>query len=118
MVDHDPEDQRLTSLLRSAHAEHDPVIWTRARARLEADETERGLLGWLMRPAALATSMAVLVLSLGVSTALVLNAEPTVSSGETNISDALLAVPSSPLEDLSVTTSNEPAPAAGTEDTL
>jgi len=103
MVEHDDEDRTLTDILRSVRAEPDPVLWTRARARLEAGERVGGFLGWLMRPAALASSMAALALSVALSTTLVLNTEPKVSTTETNLSDALLAMPSTPLEELNVT---------------
>src|SRR5262245_39650764 len=106
MVDRDHEDRKRTDLLRSVRAEHDPVLWTRVRARLEAGETERGFLGWLMRPAALATSMAALAVSLCLSAALVLNAEPRFATNETNLNDALLAMPSTPIEELTLPANN------------
>ena len=111
MVDRDQEDRRLTGLLRSVRAEPDPVIWTRVRARIEAGEKVSGFLGWLMRPAALASSMAALVASVALSAVLVLNTEPRMAASESNLSDALLAMPSTPLEELSI-------PSNGAEDTL
>jgi hypothetical protein len=99
------DDERPIELLRAVRAEADPALWTRVLARLEARHAS-GLLAWLMRPAALATSMAALVLSVGVSAFLVLHSAPrlTASSSETNLADALISTPSTPIEELSVPT--------------
>lgn len=108
----DREDERLTELLRAARAEADPVLWTRARARIEARPAS-GLLAWLMRPAALAASMAALVLSVGVSAFLVLHSEPrfTSTSSETSLADALISTPSTPIDELNVPTTDAQQPA-------
>jgi hypothetical protein len=106
------DDERLTRLLRAARAEADPVLWTRARARIGARQ-ESGLIAWLMRPAALAASMAALVLSVGVSAFLLLHAEPrfTNASSETNLADALISTPSTPIDELNVGTTDAQLPA-------
>jgi hypothetical protein len=95
-------------LLRAVRAEADPVLWTRARARIEQHRPS-GVLGWLMRPAALAASMAALVLSVGLSAFLVLHSAPRIS--ENNLSDALISTPSTPIEEMSVPTTDALQPA-------
>jgi hypothetical protein len=106
------DDERPIELLRAARAEADPVLWTRVRARLEARQPS-GLIAWLMRPAALAAATAALVLSVGVSAFLVLNSEPrfTSTSSETNLADALISTPSTPIEELNVPTTDAQQPA-------
>jgi hypothetical protein len=106
------DDDRAIELLRAARAEIDPALWTRTRARLEARRAS-GFLAWLMRPAALAASMAALVLSIGVSAFLVLHSEPrsTTSSSATNLADALISTPSTPIEELNVPTTDAQQPA-------
>lgn len=101
------DDEKLAQLLRAVRAETDPALWTRARARIESRQAS-GLLAWLMRPAALAASMAVLVLSVGASAFLLSHTEPHLAStsSETNLADALIATPSTPLEEISVSTTD------------
>ena len=114
----EPDDERPIELLRAARAEADPVLWTRARARIVARQ-ESGLIAWLMRPAALAASMAALVLSVGVSAFLLLHAEPrfTNTSSETSLADALISTPSTPIDELNVPTTGaqQPADTGGTQ---
>ena len=97
-------------LLRAVRAEADPVLWTRARARIE-QQRPSGFIAWLMRPAALAASMATLVLSVGLSAFLVLHSEPRFSGSESNLSDALISTPSTPIEEMSVPTTDALQPA-------
>jgi len=55
------DDLRLARLLRAVRADADPALWTRVRARIESRARVAGLLGWAMRPAALAASLALLI---------------------------------------------------------
>jgi hypothetical protein len=104
------DDERLAQLLRAVRAEADPVLWTRARARLAAEEPS-GLIAWLMRPAALAASVATLVISVGVSVLLLFHAAPRDISTVSNLADALIATPSTPIEELTVPTTDALQPA-------
>ncbi|HKA24553.1 MAG TPA: hypothetical protein VKF80_06210 [Candidatus Eisenbacteria bacterium] len=108
MIDRD--DERLDQLLRAVRAEANPVLWTRARARIEAGEPS-GLIAWLMRPAALAASLATLVLSVGLSALLLFHSQSRLTSSETSLADALIATPSTPIEELSVPTTDAMQPA-------
>jgi hypothetical protein len=63
MRDETDEDIRLTRLLQAVRADADPVLWTRVRARALARPRISGVLAWAMRPAALATSLALLLAS-------------------------------------------------------
>ena len=86
------DDPQLTRLLRAVHAEAEPALWTRVRARAEArPAAATGLLAWAMRPAALATSLALLIGTAAV--ALTLGVSNTTASGEdyATLSEALLA---------------------------
>jgi hypothetical protein len=106
----DRNEDKPLELLRAVRAEADPVLWTRARARIE-QHRPAGFIAWLMRPAALAASMAALVLSVGVSAFLVLHSEPRFTSSENNLSDALISTPSTPIEEMSVPTTDALQPA-------
>jgi hypothetical protein len=64
-------DERLSRLLAAAHAAAEPALMTRVRARLEAPERESGALAWLARPAALAASLALLLVAAGLGVVLV-----------------------------------------------
>lgn len=102
MDERDPKDERLASLMRAVRAEIDPALWTRVRARLEADEDRRGVIGWLMRPAALAASVAALALASVLSVALVRDAELSARyAGADGLTEALVGA-QSPLDDLSI----------------
>ena len=57
------EDDRLDALLSTVKAEPEAWMMTRVRARLAAEEP--GWAAWLMRPAALAASAALLIVALG-----------------------------------------------------
>jgi len=105
---HDRNDDKPIELLSAVRAEADPVLWTRARARIEAHRPS-GFIAWLMRPAALAASMAALVLSVGLSAFLVLHSTPRIS--ENSLSDALISTPSTPIEEMSVPTTDALQPA-------
>ncbi|MBI1796819.1 MAG: hypothetical protein HY076_05665 [Candidatus Eisenbacteria bacterium] len=59
-IDHD-DDPRLTRLLTAVRADAEPALWTRVRARAEARRPVGGPLAWIMRPAALAASFAILL---------------------------------------------------------
>ena len=99
---HDP-DERLAHWLRTTHAELDPALWTRVRARLETAGDRRGWLAWLTRPAALATSIGALAVATSWSLLLVDGAsrEATLANETTtSLTDALLAVGSSPVDGL------------------
>ena len=98
-----PRDERLAKLMRAARAEVEPMLWTRVRARLEASEEPRGLIAWLMRPVALAASVAVLVLasllSVNMLSDAALSARYAQASG---LTEALVDVERSPLDALSI----------------
>jgi hypothetical protein len=91
MRDEGDEDIRLTRLLQAVRADADPALWTRVRARAIARPRVPGLLAWAMRPAALAASLALLVVSTAL--ALVLASGTSVSTGEgyATLGDALVA---------------------------
>jgi hypothetical protein len=93
-------DERLTSWLRQSHAELDPAIFARVRARLGREPAQLGWLSWLTRPAALATSVAALVLATTLSYGLIAGARDTAigSESENGLTDALLSVGSSPVD--------------------
>jgi len=61
------EDERLSRLLAAAHAEAEPALWARARARIESRRGAPAVLAWITRPAALAAAAAVLVVACGIS---------------------------------------------------
>jgi len=65
--DRGDDDPRLTRLLAAVRADADPALWTRVRARLESRRRLPALLAWAMRPAALAASVALLVVAAGVT---------------------------------------------------
>ena len=104
------EESRLTRLLRSVRADADPALWTRVRARIESRPRLPGLLDWAMRPAALAASLTLLIVSAAL--ALTLAAGTTVSSGEeyATLADALLAERDTEPADAA----GEPRPTGGT----
>jgi hypothetical protein len=89
--DRDDEDPGLTRMLRAVRADADPALWTRVRARIEARPRVPALLAWAMRPAALATSLALLVAS--ATLALMLSTGPSVGTSEeyASLDEALLA---------------------------
>ena len=78
--DENGEDLRLTRLLRAVRADADPTLWTRVRARIESRPPVPVLLAWAMRPAALATSLALLLAASGL--ALVLASGGTMAGAE------------------------------------
>lgn len=85
------EDRELGRWLRAVRADADPALWTRVRARIESRQRVPRLLRWAMRPAALATSLALLVAT--ATLALMLGTGPAVSIDEefTSLGEALLA---------------------------
>lgn len=91
----DEQDRRIARLLGSVRADADPALWTRARARIESREraAARGWLGWLMRPAALGGSLALLAAAVATSAVLVITApRSTSTSGSADtLEDALVA---------------------------
>ena len=99
MDEREPHDEALSRLMRAVHAEPDPVLWTRVRARLESGE-ERGLLGWLMRPAALATSVAALALTSLISVQVLNDLVPATTTGATELTSALIGVEKTPVDEL------------------
>lgn len=89
--DRDDEDPILTRMLRAVGADADPALWTRVRARIEGRPRVPALLAWAMRPAALATSLGLLVAS--ASLALMLANGPSVGTSEeyASLDEALIA---------------------------
>jgi hypothetical protein len=88
-----PDDERITRLLAAVRAEAEPALWTRVRARIEERERgqARGWVAWLMRPAVLGGSLALLAVAIATSLALVATAPQT--SGTTTaetLEDALV----------------------------
>jgi hypothetical protein len=57
--------------LAAVGAEAEPEVWTRARARLEAERRVPGAFGWFARPQALALSIALFAASVTLSWGLV-----------------------------------------------
>ncbi len=86
-----PEDERLARLLASVRADADPALWTRVRARVLAAERSPAWQAWLMRPAALGASVALLVVSMATAFALVAGTPSTTASGSEDLGDALVA---------------------------
>jgi hypothetical protein len=86
------DDERLGRLLASVHAEADPALWTRTRARIEAQERRSGWLVWVMRPMALGAACALLVVSMVASLALVTTSPRTITAGSSeDLTEALVA---------------------------
>jgi hypothetical protein len=107
MSQDDRREDELSRLLASVHADADPTVWTRARARIEARERQRatGWLAWVMRPAALGASLAVFVAAVGTSMALLATAPQELALDQADdLTDALVSA-------LSMTTETA-APAA------
>lgn len=96
----DRKDEALGKLLRAAQAEPDPVLWTRVRARLAADDQVPGVIAWLMRPAALVASIATLALASILSLQLVNDIVPQTLASATGLTDALIGIERSPVEGL------------------
>jgi hypothetical protein len=92
------EDDRLARLLRATRADADPFLWTRVRARIEGRERVPRPLEWLVRPAALGVSAAVLVVALGVSWALLPMRATGESEDPTTVVEALLADANGPVD--------------------
>ena len=90
--DEEREDERLTRLLAAVHADAEPALWTRVRARIEAGERVPRWESWLMRPAALGASLAVLAISMAAAFVLLSNT-PRVAGTSTSedLGDALVA---------------------------
>ena len=80
---------RWLELLAGAHAEPEPGTLARARARLAARGAEPAWVRWLARPAALAASAALLVISAWAANAL-LSASATQPADDGSIVAALL----------------------------
>lgn len=89
--DRDREDERLERLLRAVRADADPALWTRVRARIEARPRVPALLGWAMRPAALAASLALFVASAGLALILTSNASTGAGEDYATLTEALVA---------------------------
>ncbi len=83
------DEARIVRLLGAVHAPADPAVLARARARIAATADVPGVFAWLGTPAALAAACAVLLLSAGVSLA-VLRSEGTSASRETGLVSALI----------------------------
>ena len=64
-------DLKLSQMLAAVGADAEPALLTRARARIEARVGQPFLVRWVMRPEALAASVALFVVSAGLSFALV-----------------------------------------------
>ena len=90
MDDHEL-DERLSRMLAATRAEADPAVWTRVRARIEARAALAGPLGWVMRPAALGASLALLVVAAGVSLAIVGSETAAIPRGSRSLVEGLLA---------------------------
>jgi hypothetical protein len=91
----DERDDRITKLLGAVHADAEPALWTRALARIEEREhpPARGWVAWLMRPAALGGSLALLAVAIATSLALVASAPratTTSTTGAETLEDALV----------------------------
>jgi len=97
-MNEDRRDEALSKLLRASRAGHDPVLWTRVRARLEADQEVHGVVAWFIRPRALAASLAALALATLLSIQLLNDAVPASYEGATGITDALLGIDETPLD--------------------
>ena len=96
MIGDDDRDSWITKRLRAVRADADPALWTRVRARIEARERARaaGWIGWLMRPAALGGSLALLAAVVLTSAALLITTPRTTTTGAStadSLEDALVA---------------------------
>lgn len=109
MNDRNREDERIAALLRSVRAGADPAVLTRARARLAA-EREDGLLGWLMRPAALVGSVVALALASALTVAVLRDAVPATFSGASGLTEALIGSSASPLDEVAYVPGADSAP--------
>jgi len=93
MQDHERDD-RITKLMGAVRADAEPALWTRARARIDERERQaRGWVAWLMRPAAIGGSLALLAVAIATSLALVATAPRTVTTNTTGaetLEDALV----------------------------
>jgi hypothetical protein len=113
----DDRDERLSRMLRAVRADADPVLWTRVRARIEERErvAPRGWLAWVMRPAALGGSLAVLALALVATFTLVSTAPwSTTGSAAETLEDALVGEIETHAGDVRPTT-GAPAPVTTTD---
>jgi hypothetical protein len=113
MNDHDREDETLSRMMRAVRAEADPVLWTRVRARLDPADEPRGLIAWLMRPAALATSVAMLALASALTVALLRDTVPAAYDDATGFTDALIGVDATPFDALVIPADESPADTGG-----
>lgn len=92
----DERDDRITKLLGAVRADAEPALWTRARARIEERERQRarGWVAWLMRPAAIGGSLALLAVAIATSLVLVATAPRTTATssaaGAETLEDALV----------------------------
>jgi len=87
-------DERIARLLGAVRAEAEPALWTRVCTRIEERERAqpRGWVAWLMRPAALGGSLAMLGIALIASAALVVTAPRSLSTtAAESLEDALVA---------------------------
>jgi len=94
----DRSDETLARLLRAAQAEPDGALWTRVRTRLAAGDPVPAVVAWLMRPAALAVSVATFALASVLSLQLLGDITPPTSSTATGLTDALIGVEKTPVE--------------------
>lgn len=91
MRDETDEDIRLTRLLRTVRADADPALWTRVRARALARPPVSGWLAWVMRPAALAASLALFLASAALALLLASGGSMSTDDEYATLGEALLA---------------------------
>jgi hypothetical protein len=89
MNDLERDEARITRLLGAVRAPADPAVLARARARLAATPEVPRVFAWLGTPAALATACVLLLVSAGVSVA-VLDTETATPARDTTLVSALI----------------------------
>jgi len=91
---HEWDEDRLARLIAASRAEADTTALARALGRIEAREVVPGWVEWLARPAALAASCALLVVSVGIASVLLRGSEgartPATVSSSTGLASQLL----------------------------
>jgi len=84
------DEVRIARLLGAVQAPADPAVLTRARARIAAMGDVPGVFAWLGTPAALAAACVAMLLSAGVSLAVLRAERPAAAARETSLVSALI----------------------------
>jgi hypothetical protein len=87
----DELDRELSRMIAAVKADAEPALLTRARARIEARVGWPALVRWAMRPAALGASLALFLVSAGLSLALMATAPGSEAGESGTLMESLLA---------------------------